>query len=99
MCLSTPVNPVAIVSLEHSCPTGLRSCWIDLHIQDACGCVRRITTRLYKTHLATGDHWLMSKILPQTVCAQHVDMVAKEWATTHQASPGSTPEAVTQSSS
>jgi hypothetical protein len=98
MCPSTPANNVAIVSLEHSCPTGSRRCSMVMHIQDACGCVRRISTQLYRTPSLAGTHWLMPTVIPQVACAQHAEAIAQQLADQLRASPGVTPEAVSQSS-
>jgi len=96
MCPSTPASRVAIVSLEHSAPGGSHSCWVTLHIQDECGCVRRISHRFYRTGSRDGHHWVMNQEIPQIPCAAHVEQTATLWAARLQASRGSIPAMPTQ---
>jgi len=88
MCPSTPAANVGIVSLELSRRTGSHSCLVTLHIQDECGCVRRISKKFYLTNSVVGNHWMMRQVIPQTACAQHAEAVATAMAARLQHSSG-----------
>jgi hypothetical protein len=61
-----------------------------MHIQDGCGCVRRISMQCYRTASSAGSSWQMANVLPQTACADHAAAASKQLAALMLDSPGST---------